>query len=155
MSLPGWERQPRPTTLQAALPLLQGRALSMMLYGWLCAWVHVSVCTCVCARVWLERTDPIREVSVDSDAAKHPWTEISTEEKALNATAGGPITSYLHDLGQIVDVLRTRVSLSGNQMMTPAHMGLYRQLRRFLSCMRHPAKGDSGSALCQFYIWSL
>lgn len=78
---------------------------------------------------------------MDSDAAKHPWTEISTEEKALNATAGGPITSYLHDLGQIVDVLRTRVSLSGNQDDDTCPHGTLPSAERLLSRIGHPAKG--------------
>lgn len=93
---------------------------------------------------------------MDSDAAKHPWTEISTEEKVLDATAGGPITSSLHDLGQIVDVLRTRVSLSGNQDDDTCPHGTLPSVEPTSVPHRAPGQGDSGSAhFAKFYIWSL
>lgn len=78
---------------------------------------------------------------MDNNATKHPWTEISIEEKVLDVTAGGPISSYLHDLGQIVDVLRTRVSLSRNQDDDTCPCVTLPSVERFLSCTGHLAKG--------------
>ena len=93
---------------------------------------------------------------MDNNVTKHPWTEISIEENALDMTTGGPISSYLHDLGQIVDVLRTQVSLSRNQDDDTCPCVTLLSVECFLSRIGHLAKGDSGSAhFAKFHIWSL
>lgn len=78
---------------------------------------------------------------MDNDATKNPWTEISIQDKALDLTAGDPITSHLCDLGQTEDVLRTRVSLSRHQDDDTCPCVTLPSVEHFVSCTGHLAKG--------------